>query len=133
MWATGTTTSLKGCGESAPLLEAAAITQVTEKPYVCLSKKSFYTTSNKESHFFCVPATFSSNPQFVVRLEDVDDDPVDGKDGCTFLVGLMQKDGRQQRRLNRNLEAIGFAIYEVSQNNLIFHMKSVLCIRIFLK
>ncbi|XP_031157820.1 calpain-2 catalytic subunit-like [Sander lucioperca] len=58
-------------------------------------------------------ATFSSNPQFVVRLEDVDDDPVDGKDGCTFLVGLMQKDGRRQKRLDRNLETIGFAIYEV--------------------
>nr|XP_057914183.1 calpain-8 [Doryrhamphus excisus] len=59
------------------------------------------------------PATFSSNPQFVVRLEDVDDDPMDGKDGCTFLVGLMQKDGRRQRRLNRDFQAIGFAIYEV--------------------
>ncbi|XP_017268469.1 calpain-2 catalytic subunit-like [Kryptolebias marmoratus] len=58
-------------------------------------------------------ATFSSNPQFVVCLEDVDDDPLDGKDGCTFLVGLMQKGGRQQRRLNRDLETIGFAIYKV--------------------
>uniref|UniRef100_A0A8C3A6U6 Calpain catalytic domain-containing protein n=1 Tax=Cyclopterus lumpus TaxID=8103 RepID=A0A8C3A6U6_CYCLU len=59
-------------------------------------------------------ATFSSNPQFVVRLEDVDDDPLDGEDGCTFLVGLMQKDGRRQKRLDRNLEPIGFAIYEVN-------------------
>ncbi|XP_054455876.1 calpain-2 catalytic subunit-like [Anoplopoma fimbria] len=59
------------------------------------------------------PATFSSNPQFVVRLEDVDDDPQDGKDGCTFLVGLMQKDGRRHKRLDRNPETIGFAIYEV--------------------
>ncbi|XP_053189386.1 calpain-2 catalytic subunit-like [Scomber japonicus] len=58
-------------------------------------------------------ATFSSNPQFVMRLEDVDDDPVDGQDGCTFLVGLMQKDGRRQRNLDRNLETIGFAIYEI--------------------
>uniref|UniRef100_A0A8C9Y8A8 Calpain catalytic domain-containing protein n=1 Tax=Sander lucioperca TaxID=283035 RepID=A0A8C9Y8A8_SANLU len=54
-----------------------------------------------------VPDTFSSNPQFVVRLEDVDDDPLDGRDGCTFLVGLMQKDGRQQKRLGRDLESIG--------------------------
>ncbi|KAM9365480.1 calpain-2 catalytic subunit-like [Pholidichthys leucotaenia] len=59
------------------------------------------------------PATFSSNPQFLVRLEDVDDDPLDGKDGCTFLLGLMQKDVRRQRRLNRSLETIGFTIYEV--------------------
>ncbi|KAK5612289.1 Calpain-2 catalytic subunit [Crenichthys baileyi] len=58
-------------------------------------------------------ATFSSNPQFVVHLEDVDDDPLDGKDGCTFLVGLMQKEGRQKRKLNRDLETIGFAIYKV--------------------
>uniref|UniRef100_A0A8C9ZB16 calpain-2 n=1 Tax=Sander lucioperca TaxID=283035 RepID=A0A8C9ZB16_SANLU len=70
-------------------------------------------------------ATFSSNPQFVVRLEDVDDDPVDGKDGCTFLVGLMQKDGRRQKRLDRNLETIGFAIYEVPQNNLMFNYHEV--------
>ncbi|XP_077352240.1 calpain-2 catalytic subunit-like [Festucalex cinctus] len=59
------------------------------------------------------PATFSSNPQFVVHLEDVDDDPLDGEGGCTFLVGLMQKDGRRQRRLHRDLQTIGFAIYEV--------------------
>ncbi|KAM9726669.1 calpain-8 [Menidia menidia] len=57
-------------------------------------------------------ATFTSNPQFVVRLEDVDDDPLDGEDGCTFLIGLMQKHGRKQRRLNRDLETIGFAIYK---------------------
>ncbi|XP_061645943.1 calpain-1 catalytic subunit-like isoform X2 [Phyllopteryx taeniolatus] len=59
------------------------------------------------------PATFSSNPQFVVRLEDVDDDSLDGEDVCTFLVGLMQKDGRRQRSLYRDLQTIGFAIYEV--------------------
>ncbi|XP_034082646.1 calpain-2 catalytic subunit-like [Gymnodraco acuticeps] len=58
-------------------------------------------------------ATFSSNPQYVVLLEDVDDDPLDGEDGCTFLVGLMQKDGRQKKKLNRNLETIGYAIYKV--------------------
>uniref|UniRef100_A0A8C9XXG2 Calpain 2 n=1 Tax=Sander lucioperca TaxID=283035 RepID=A0A8C9XXG2_SANLU len=71
------------------------------------------------------PATFSSNPQFVVRLEDVDDDPLDGKDGCTFLVGLMQKDGRQQKRLGRKLEFIGFDIYKVPQNNLMFHYHEI--------
>ncbi|KAK7901426.1 hypothetical protein WMY93_018195 [Mugilogobius chulae] len=62
------------------------------------------------------PATFSSNPQFVVRLEEVDDDPLDGEEkGCTFLVGLMQKDGRKQRELRKDLEPIGFAIYEVPE------------------
>uniref|UniRef100_A0A8C9ZDV1 Uncharacterized protein n=1 Tax=Sander lucioperca TaxID=283035 RepID=A0A8C9ZDV1_SANLU len=77
-------------------------------------------------------ATFSSNPQFVVRLEDVDDDPVDGKDGCTFLVGLMQKDGRRQKRLDRNLETIGFAIYEVPQNNLMFNYHEVRALSSFI-
>ena len=112
MWATGTTTNLKGCGGSAPLLAAAAITQVSKKlceAYIWV-RSSVYTASHI---LLCAPATFSSNPQFVMRLEDVDDDPVDGQDGCTFLVGLMQKDGRRQRNLDRNLETIGFAIYEV--------------------
>ncbi|XP_028278557.1 calpain-2 catalytic subunit-like [Parambassis ranga] len=59
------------------------------------------------------PATFASNPQFMISLEDVDDDPIDGKDGCTFLVGLMQKDGRKQKSLNCSLETIGYAIYKV--------------------
>lgn len=55
----------------------------------------------------------------MVRLEDVDDDPLDGEDGCTILVGLMQKDGRRQKRLDRNLETVGFAIYEVSMKHIL--------------
>ncbi|XP_006807015.1 calpain-2 catalytic subunit-like [Neolamprologus brichardi] len=58
-------------------------------------------------------ATFPSNPQFLLRLEDVDDNPLDGKQGCTFLVGLMQKDGRRLMKVDPNLETIGFAIYKV--------------------
>ncbi|XP_073718214.1 calpain-2 catalytic subunit-like [Misgurnus anguillicaudatus] len=58
-------------------------------------------------------ATFSSNPQFVIKLEDVDDDPHDGKDGCTLLVGLMQKDRRKNKRFGRDLKSIGFYIYKV--------------------
>lgn len=57
----------------------------------------------------------------MVLLEDVDDDPVDGEDGCTFLLGLMQKDGRRNKRLDRKLETIGFAIYKVSPNHVTFH------------
>uniref|UniRef100_A0A7N6AMS0 Calpain catalytic domain-containing protein n=1 Tax=Anabas testudineus TaxID=64144 RepID=A0A7N6AMS0_ANATE len=59
------------------------------------------------------PATFCSNPQFFIRLEDVDDEPHDGEDGCTVLVGLMQKGARRERRFGRDLNTIGFAIYEV--------------------
>lgn len=62
---------------------------------------------------FLSAATFCSNPQFFVRLEDVDDDPHDGEDGCTVLIGLMQKDTRRERRFGRDLNTIGFAIYEV--------------------
>ncbi|XP_062271053.1 calpain-2 catalytic subunit-like [Scomber scombrus] len=57
-------------------------------------------------------ATFCSNPQFFIRLDDVDDDPHDGEDGCTVLIGLMQKDARRERRFGRDLNTIGFAIYQ---------------------
>lgn len=59
------------------------------------------------------PATFCSNPQFLIRLQNVDDDPHDGEDGCTVLIGLMQKDGRRERRFGRELNTIGFSIYQV--------------------
>nr|XP_015218038.1 PREDICTED: calpain-2 catalytic subunit-like isoform X1 [Lepisosteus oculatus]XP_015218039.1 PREDICTED: calpain-2 catalytic subunit-like isoform X1 [Lepisosteus oculatus] len=59
------------------------------------------------------PATFCSNPQFAIKLEEVDDDPHDGEEGCTFLVGLMQKDTRKEKRFGRDLNTVGFAIYEV--------------------
>lgn len=58
-------------------------------------------------------ATFCSNPQFFIRLDDVDDDPHDGEDGCTALIGLMQRDARRERRFGRDLNTIGFAIYQV--------------------
>ncbi|KAK9967388.1 hypothetical protein ABG768_001791 [Culter alburnus] len=58
-------------------------------------------------------ATFCSNPQFVIKLEDADDDPYDGEDGCTFLVGLMQKDCRKEKRFGQKLNNIGLAIYKV--------------------
>lgn len=60
------------------------------------------------------PATFCSNPQYVIKLEDVDDNPHDGVDGCSFLVGLMQKDGRKERQFGRDLNTVGFAIYKVT-------------------
>lgn len=43
----------------------------------------------------------------------MDDDPHDGKDGCTVLIGLMQKDARRERRFGQDLNSIGFAIYQV--------------------
>ncbi|XP_060715820.1 calpain-8 [Tachysurus vachellii] len=69
------------------------------------------------------PATFCSNPQYVIKLDEMDDDPHDGIDGCSFLVGLMQKDMRQEMQYGRDLNTIGFAIYKVpdefkGQNNI---------------
>ncbi|KAL0983701.1 hypothetical protein UPYG_G00131530 [Umbra pygmaea] len=56
--------------------------------------------------------TFFTNPQFLLRLENVDDEPLDGEDGCTFLVGLMQKGGRRKHQTGEKLDTIGFSIYK---------------------
>lgn len=53
------------------------------------------------------------NPQFVIKLEEVDDDPDEGQEGCTLIVGLMQKNRRRMRKMGEDMETIGFAIYEV--------------------
>uniref|UniRef100_A0A8C5B5J2 Calpain-2 catalytic subunit n=1 Tax=Gadus morhua TaxID=8049 RepID=A0A8C5B5J2_GADMO len=54
-----------------------------------------------------------TNPQFVIKLEEVDDDPGEGEKGCTVIVGLMQKYKRRMRKMGDDLEFMGFAIYEV--------------------
>uniref|UniRef100_H3BG10 Calpain-1 catalytic subunit n=1 Tax=Latimeria chalumnae TaxID=7897 RepID=H3BG10_LATCH len=62
------------------------------------------------------PATFWINPQFKIRLDELDDDRGgSGESGCSFLVALMQKDRRKQRKLGKDMETIGFAIYEVPE------------------
>ncbi|XP_061700763.1 calpain-3 isoform X1 [Syngnathoides biaculeatus] len=59
------------------------------------------------------PETFWTNPQYRLRLLEEDDDPEDNEVGCTFVVALMQKNKRKERRMGSNLFTIGFAIYEV--------------------
>ncbi|XP_056228684.1 calpain 2, (m/II) large subunit b [Seriola aureovittata] len=61
------------------------------------------------------PYTFWMNPQFVIRLEEEDDDPDDGEVGCSFVVGLIQKNRRKLRKQGQDMHTIGFAIYEVPQ------------------
>ncbi|XP_009817889.1 calpain-3 isoform X3 [Gavia stellata] len=59
------------------------------------------------------PDTFWTNPQYRLKLLEEDDDPEDEEVICSFLVALMQKNRRKERRLGANLYTIGFAIYEV--------------------
>ncbi|KAM7377143.1 hypothetical protein PAMA_013766 [Pampus argenteus] len=56
------------------------------------------------------PATFWLNPQFKILLQHPDSP---GQSDCSFLVALMQKDRRKKRREGKDMETIGFAVYEV--------------------
>uniref|UniRef100_A0A2K6LKA6 Calpain-2 catalytic subunit n=1 Tax=Rhinopithecus bieti TaxID=61621 RepID=A0A2K6LKA6_RHIBE len=59
------------------------------------------------------PNTFWMNPQYLIKLEEEDEDEEDGESGCTFLVGLIQKHRRRQRKMGEDMHTIGFGIYEV--------------------
>uniref|UniRef100_A0A3P9NRQ4 Calpain-3 n=1 Tax=Poecilia reticulata TaxID=8081 RepID=A0A3P9NRQ4_POERE len=62
------------------------------------------------------PDTFWTNPQYRLRLLEEDDDPDDNEVVCTFVVSLMQKNRRKERKMGANLFTIGFAIYEMHGN-----------------
>ncbi|KAL0159918.1 hypothetical protein M9458_043643, partial [Cirrhinus mrigala] len=56
--------------------------------------------------------TFWMNPQYVIKLNEEDDDPGDNEVGCSFVVGLIQKNRRRLRKAGEDMHTIGFAIYE---------------------
>ncbi|ROL40707.1 Calpain-2 catalytic subunit [Anabarilius grahami] len=58
------------------------------------------------------PNSFWMNPQFLIKLEEEDDDPADNEAGCSFVVGLIQKNRRKMRKVGEDMHTIGFAIYE---------------------
>uniref|UniRef100_A0A8C3G401 Calpain 9 n=1 Tax=Cyclopterus lumpus TaxID=8103 RepID=A0A8C3G401_CYCLU len=57
--------------------------------------------------------TFWTNPQFKLQLEDADDDD----DVCSVVIALMQKNRRKLRKEGMDMETIGFAVYEVSDED----------------
>lgn len=60
--------------------------------------------------------SFHRNPQYVMTLEDPDEDDEDGK--CTVVVALMQKNRRSRRNVGLDCLTIGFAIYRVTERDL---------------
>ncbi|XP_055707120.1 calpain-B-like isoform X4 [Phlebotomus papatasi] len=60
--------------------------------------------------------TFWHNPQYVITLEDPDEDDDEGK--CTVIIALMQKNRRSRRNMGMDCLTIGFAVYHLSDRDL---------------
>ncbi|XP_008582917.1 PREDICTED: calpain-8 [Galeopterus variegatus] len=60
-------------------------------------------------------ATYWTNPQFKIHLDEVDEDQEEGigEPCCTVLLGLMQKNRRRQKRIGQGMLSIGYAVYQV--------------------
>ncbi|XP_078261155.1 calpain-2 catalytic subunit-like [Rhinoraja longicauda] len=59
--------------------------------------------------------SFWQNPQYKIYLMEADEDPDDDDENCSFLVGVIQKNRRRQRKMGEDMHTIGFAIYEVPE------------------
>ncbi|NXE84802.1 CAN8 protein, partial [Cochlearius cochlearius] len=70
-------------------------------------------------------ATYWTNPQFKIRLDEPDDDHEGSLNEpcCTILVGLMQKNRRRQKKMGEALLSIGYSLYQVMflENNTDIH------------
>ena len=67
---------------------------------------------------FPLTASFWTNPQFKIHIDEGDDDDDDGNQ--TIIVGVMQKDRRKMRNQGGDNHTIGYAIYGVSKTLHIF-------------
>ncbi|KAM9156591.1 calpain-8-like [Pangshura tecta] len=68
------------------------------------------------------PVTYWTNPQFKIKLDEPDDDD---DEGCTVLVGLMQKNRRREKKMGEALLSIGYSLYQVPkelQNHTDIHL-----------
>ncbi|KAJ6666848.1 hypothetical protein lerEdw1_018850, partial [Lerista edwardsae] len=61
------------------------------------------------------PATYWTNPQFKMKLDEPDDDHKGSASEpcCTLVMGLMQKNRRRQKRMGEGLLSIGYSVYQV--------------------
>lgn len=53
----------------------------------------------------------------MIKLDEEDDEHDAGEKGCSFVLGLIQKNRRKLRKQGEDMNTIGFAIYEVSTEN----------------
>lgn len=113
-WRSGTRPCILVNGEEEALLAAAGIIQACSlwKSLGCLwaDKRDSALTLKSISLY---TATFWINPQFKIVLKEPD---IENQNDCTFLVALMQKNRRKLRREGKDMETIGFAIYEVENS-----------------
>ncbi|TKC42500.1 hypothetical protein EI555_001518 [Monodon monoceros] len=64
------------------------------------------------------PATYWTNPQFKICLDEVGDHQEEsiGEPGCTVLLGLLQKNRRRQKRMGQGMLSLGYAVYKLESH-----------------
>lgn len=76
------------------------------------------TVGNKVYFFQLKLEKFWTNPQYMVRINFIDDD--DNDNLCTLIIALMQKDTRQRRSRGLHGEDyIQFRVFKVKSNKIV--------------